>query len=101
MLILLTNSPVPLTFALTFQFHGYLPWVSALLNVDALVGAFNQEKTLVGAFSVILKTDGLFAALRLYLHHSDQSRAERGRRESGVGRAKIITIKVTESFNFR
>ena len=42
-----------MTFALTFQFHVYLPWVSALLNVDALVGAFNQEKTLVGAFSVI------------------------------------------------
>ena len=73
----------------------------SVLNVKAQKGAFNQEKTLVGAFSVILKTDGLFAALRLYLHHSDQSRAERGRRESGVGRAKIITIKVTESFNFR
>ena len=28
-----------------------------------LVGAFNQEKALVGAFSVIVKTDGSFAAL--------------------------------------
>ena len=27
------------------------------LNVKALVGAFNQEKALVGAFSVIVKTD--------------------------------------------
>ena len=27
------------------------------------VGAFNQEKALVGAFSVIVKTDGSFAAL--------------------------------------
>ena len=26
------------------------------LNVKALVGAFNQEKALVGAFSVIVKT---------------------------------------------
>ena len=38
-----------------------------VLNVKALVGAFNQEKALVGAFSVIVKTDcetdGSFAAL--------------------------------------
>ena len=27
-----------------------------VLNVKALVGAFNQEKALVGAFSVIVKT---------------------------------------------
>ena len=26
-------------------------------NVKALVGAFNQEKALVGAFAVIVKTD--------------------------------------------
>ena len=35
----------------------YLPWVNAclhsVLNVKALVGAFNQEKALEGAFSVI------------------------------------------------
>ena len=28
----------------------------SVLNVKALVGAFNQEKALVGAFSVIMKT---------------------------------------------
>ena len=28
-----------------------------------LVGTFNQEKALVGAFSVIVKTDGSFAGL--------------------------------------
>ena len=28
-----------------------------VLNVKALVGAFNQEKALVGAFTVIVKTD--------------------------------------------
>ena len=34
------------------------------LNVKALVfGAFNQEKALVGAFFVIAKTNGSFAAL--------------------------------------
>ena len=32
------------------------------LNVKAL-GAFNQEKALEGAFSLIVKTDGSFAAL--------------------------------------
>ena len=32
-------------------------------NVKALVGAFNQEKALLEAFSVIVKTDGSFAAL--------------------------------------
>ena len=31
--------------------------------MKALVGTFNQEKALVGAFSVIVKTDGSFAAL--------------------------------------
>ena len=33
------------------------------MNVKALVDTFNQEKALVGAFSVIMKTDGSFAAL--------------------------------------
>ena len=33
------------------------------LNVKALLHTFNQEKALEGAFSVIVKTDGLFAAL--------------------------------------
>ena len=31
--------------------------------MKALVCAFNQEKAIVGAFSVIVKTDGSFAAL--------------------------------------
>ena len=35
----------------------------SVLNLKALVGASNQEKTLIGAFSVIVKTDGSFAAL--------------------------------------
>ena len=50
---MLTNSPFP--------YGVYLLWVNAylaqclnsVLNVKALVGAFNQEKALVGAFSVI------------------------------------------------
>ena len=49
------------------QFHIYLLWVNAfsiniVLNVKALVGAFNQEKAQAGAFSVIVQTDGTFAA---------------------------------------
>ena len=35
----------------------------SVLNVKAVVAAFNQEKALVEAFSVIVKTDGCFAAL--------------------------------------
>ena len=39
-------------------------WHSVLiLNVKALLGAFNQEKAIVGALSVITKTDESFAAL--------------------------------------
>ena len=42
--------------------------------MKALVGAFNQEKALVGAFSVIVKTecetDGSFAALICPYFHS-------------------------------
>ena len=42
--------------------------------MKALVGAFNQEKALVGAFSVIVKTDGPFAALMItYIRDSDPS----------------------------
>ena len=31
--------------------------------MKALAGAFNQEKAFVGAFPVIVKTDGMFSAL--------------------------------------
>ena len=31
--------------------------LNSVLNVKAVVGAFNQEKALLGAFSVIVKTD--------------------------------------------
>ena len=34
-----------------------MPCLNSVLNVKAVVGTFNQEKALVGAFSVILKTD--------------------------------------------
>ena len=59
-----------MTFASVYQFHIYLPLVNArmslchsVLNVKGLVGTFNQEKALVGAFSVIVTTDWSFAAL--------------------------------------
>ena len=48
---MLTNPPVP------YDFCVCVPNVKCVLNVKALVGAFNQEKDLVGAFSVIVKTD--------------------------------------------
>ena len=38
--------------------------------MKVLVGAFNQEKALVGAFSVNVKTDGSFTALVIVLFPS-------------------------------
>ena len=51
-----------MTFTSASQFHIYLSWdqhpfsigLNSVLNVKALVGAFNQEKALVGAFSMIV-----------------------------------------------
>ena len=58
-----------MTFVSASQFHVYLAWVNPhlalCLNVKVLVSTFNQEKALVGAFSVIVTTDGSFAALIL------------------------------------
>ena len=49
-----------MTLALATQFHVYLLWgqhlfsiVSTVLNVKAVVAAFNQEKALVEAFYMI------------------------------------------------
>ena len=60
------------------QFLVYLSWgqrpfsivsYNSVLNVKALVGAFNQEKALIGAFSVIVKTDcGLIVLQHCTLH---------------------------------
>ena len=47
-------------------------WEYSVLNVKALVGAFNQEKALVGTFSVIVKTgcgtDGTLHSTSQYLY---------------------------------
>ena len=43
-------------------YSGLTPVKSSVLKVKGLLGAFN----LVGAFSVIVKTDGWFAALIMY-----------------------------------
>ena len=37
------------------------PTTASVLNVKAIVGAFNQEKALVGAFSVIVQLHKLIA----------------------------------------
>ena len=58
---MLTTHKYLMIFVSMSQYHVYLLWVGAclvwclkiVLNVKALVGAFNQEKDLVGAFSVI------------------------------------------------
>ena len=56
-----------LIFVSVSQFHVYLPWgqhlaqcLNSVLNVKLLVGAFNQEKALVEAFSVIVNYSGTF-----------------------------------------
>ena len=41
--------------------------VNSVLNMKVVVGNFNQEKALVGAFSVIVTTDGSFADLLMSL----------------------------------
>ena len=53
------------------QFHIYILGIDAclancfnsVLNVNALVGDYNQEKSLVGALLMIVKTGGSVAAL--------------------------------------
>ena len=58
-----------MTFTSASQFHVYLQWVSArleyCLKCESTSRCFNQEKALVEAFSVIVKTDGSFAALSM------------------------------------
>ena len=46
---------------------GSMPVQHSVLNVKVLVGAFNQEKALVGAFSVIVKLRVIFGNLRFKL----------------------------------
>ena len=54
---MLTTPPVPYDLCVGIPISRLLPWVSVCL---ALVGAFNQEKALVGAFSVIVKSSRTF-----------------------------------------
>ena len=54
---MLTNPSVPYDLFISVL-------ISQLLTVgNARLGTFNQEKALAGAFSMIVKTDGSFAAL--------------------------------------
>ena len=49
-----------MNFASEFQsynyLHGITPVWHSVLNVKALVGTFNQDEALIGAFSVIAKS---------------------------------------------
>ena len=58
--------------ALGTQFHIYLLWgqrlcLKSVLNVKEVVAAFNQEKALVGAFSVIIQLHRLIVYSTRYL----------------------------------
>ena len=72
---MLTKPPVPYDFCVGVPISRLLTVGSTLikhsvLNVKALVGTFNQEKALVGAFSVIVKigcgTDGALLSTTEY-----------------------------------
>ena len=57
---MLTNPPIPYDFCVGDPISrlltlGSTPVQHSILNVKALVGTFNQEKALVGAFSVIVQ----------------------------------------------
>ena len=81
-----TDCPLlPISFNLESHFHIFLLWVNAclayflnrFLYVKAPVGSFNQEKALVGAVSVIVKSSWtfvwrsmlLFSSRTFYLTH--------------------------------
>ena len=64
--------------------------VNSVLNVKVLVGTFNQEKALVEAFSVIVKTDGSFAALPIIVTSG-------GNASPGVPSVGWITLFVDEA----
>ena len=62
--------------------------------MKALEGAFNQEKALVGAFSVIVKSDGSFAALAQIVAPSDSGIQAVGANLAAIPQNTIcITVK--------
>ena len=64
-----------MTSALATQFHIYLPWVNAhsakCLKCESSSSRFNQEKALVGAYSVITNL-----RFKLYLWPEVRARAQ-------------------------
>ena len=60
---MLTNLPIPYDFCISVPISCLLTVgsMSIFLNVKTLVDAFNHEKALVGAFSVIVKSSETFA----------------------------------------
>ena len=66
--------------------------------MKGLVGTFNQEKALLGVFSVIVKTDGLFAALPRLVLTADSAPGSRlvggaAGRCQGAGRTSILASR--------
>ena len=69
---MLTNLPVLYDFCVGIPMSrlltvGSTPVQNSVLNMKAVVGAFNQEKALVMAFYVIVKLRVIFGNLRLQL----------------------------------
>ena len=55
--------------------------------MEALVGAFNQVKALVGAFTVIVKPSRRFVASSMYTTDTGEERTGRGIKHNSLGRA--------------
>ena len=63
--------------------------------MKVLVGAFNQEKALVGAFSVIVKTDcGTFGAL-----HSTNNNSSSGTERGSIYNFQLVHFKDNTTWN--
>ena len=56
----------------TSTYRGLTPVQHSVLNVKAIVGTFNQEKALVGAFSVIVQLHRLIDLRHQYKPHNVQ-----------------------------
>ena len=106
-----------MTFALASQFHVYtycgvkarLAYcLNSVLNVKALIGAFNQEKALVGAFSVIVQFHRLivygtsYFSLDFQFHEFHVCRLEELERQSkGSGSVTSSGSESSRSFSLK
>ena len=61
--------------------------------MKALIGAFNQEKALVGVFSVIVKSSTSAFTFQTLLRHYAKQALTHGSFEALVVRSKAVSVK--------